>query len=292
MTNTIWAHSEVSAPARRPDPEAVAAHVLAGESPFDFVGRPEWFSFSAFDMFERCPRQYAFGYLCRLPAERPRPAAEFGSAAHAAFEAFTRERRERSTRGEGPPERADLEHYFEAAWAAGPLPAEPDAAAWRLRAEPMLDRFWAAEAAEPSETLGEELRFRLRLAVDEMATVVVIGYVDRVDRLASGAVELIDYKTGSPGRPADAESSLQLSIYALGSRDVLGLGRPERVTLRYVEHDLLLCGERTDAALDAVRVDLAVRARRIRTGGFDPTPSPRACGWCDFAARCPVGIGI
>jgi hypothetical protein len=73
--------------------------------PFDpgALPQPGWFSYSAFDTFERCPRQYAYAYLCRLPAEGPRPAADFGTAAHGAFEAFTRERRERLARGEPPP---------------------------------------------------------------------------------------------------------------------------------------------------------------------------------------------
>jgi RecB family exonuclease len=49
--------------------------------------------------------------------------------------------------------------------------------------------------------------------------------------LPTGEVELIDYKTGPAAAPECAERSLQLSIYALGCRDALGLGRPARVTL-------------------------------------------------------------
>jgi putative RecB family exonuclease len=266
----------------------MAAHVAAGGSPFDLVEPPSWFSYSSFDMFERCPRQYAFRYLCRLPAEQPRPAADFGTAAHGAFEAFTRERRERLARGEPPPTRADLERFFESAWAGTPLSAEPDAETWHQYAGPMLDRFWAAETADPAETVGEEVRFRLGLPLDPDASAIVSGFIDRIDRLPSGAVELIDYKSGLATSPEQATSSLQLSIYALACRDALGLGRPERVTLYCVEESRRFSAERTDAALDALRADLAARARAIRTSDFSPTPSPRSCGWCDFAALCPV----
>ena len=307
MTNVVWgAAADVEAeppaeppadveaeppaePPAEPDPQAIAAYVAAGGSPFDLVEPPDWFSYSAFDTFERCPRQYAFRYLCRLPAEPARPAMDFGSAAHGAFEAFTRERRERLARGEQPPTRADLGRCFESAWARTSLPAEADAETWRRRAEPMLDRFWAAELAAEAETLGEEIRFRLRLPLDPDTQVVIAGFIDRVDRLSSGAVELIDYKTGTPGLPEEAESSLQLSIYALACRDALDLGRPERVTLYIVEHGRRFSAERTDAALEALRADLAARAREIRGSDFAPTPSRRSCGWCDFTGLCPAG---
>jgi RecB family exonuclease len=287
---TAMARGQVAA--SRSDPQEVAEHVAAGGSPFDYVEPPDWFSFSAFDMFERCPRQYALRYLCRLEEKQTRPAADFGSAAHAAFEQFTRERRERSASDEAPPDREDLGRFFEAAWARSPLSGEVDAVAWRARAQPMLDRFWAAESAEPVgaiDTVCEEARFRLCLELDPENQVAVSGFIDRIDRLPSGSVELIDYKTGDVWRPEDVESSLQLSIYALGCRDALGLGRPERVTLDFVEHGRRFSAERTDAALDGVRQGLVLRAREIRGSGFAPTPGSRACGWCEFAPICSAG---
>ena len=303
------ATAPAAAPVPEPDLQAIAAHVAAGGSPFDLVERPSWFSYSSFDTFERCPRQYAFRYLCRLPAEEARPAADFGTAAHGAFEAFTRERRERLAHAEQPPTRADLNRYFEAAWIQTPLASESDAERWHRQAGPMLDRFWAAELAAEPETVGEEVRFRLELRLDPDADAdtdpdpadpyaapdaapgtpaIVTGYIDRIDRLPSGAVELIDYKSGSATSPEQAASSLQLSIYALACRDALDLGRPERVTLYCVEQSRRFSAERTDAALDALRDDLAARAREIRVSDFAPTPSPRSCGWCDFTGLCPV----
>ncbi len=62
----------------------------------------------------------------RLPARLPDPSSRtgrraftFGSTAHAAFEAFTKERRERLARGEPPPTRDDLERLFQRRVAAG-----------------------------------------------------------------------------------------------------------------------------------------------------------------------------
>jgi putative RecB family exonuclease len=287
MTTQLLGQAD-SQPSTDSSPEAMAAHLLAGGSPFDFVEPPSWFSFSSLDSFERCPRQYAFRYLCHVPADQPRPAADFGTAAHGAFEAFTRERRERSARGEPPVSRADLERFFEEAWSKTPLSSQSNAEAWHRRASSMLDCFWAAESATQRETVGEELHFQLVLRLNPDTDAVIVGYIDRVDRLPSGAVEVVDYKSGAATFPEAARSSLQLSIYALACRDALGLGRPERVTLYCVEPNLRVSSERTDAALDALREDLAARARQIRRGDFAPTPGSRACGWCDFAVACPA----
>ena len=271
----------------RPAAEEIEARVLAGGSPLDFVDPPDWFSYSAFDTFDRCPRQYALRYLCRLPADRPRPAADFGSVAHAAFEIFTRERRDRLAHGGATPSRPELEHFFEAPWTASTLAGDAEAESWRMRAEPMLDRFWQAESAEPANTIGEEIRFRLRLPSGSGLTVVVGGVIDRIDRLPSGGVELIDYKTGPTGSAQEAETSLQLAIYAVGCRDALGLGRPERVTLNFVEEGRRIGAAKTNAELCEVSAGLVARALDIRGSDFSPTPGERACGWCDYAGLCP-----
>ena len=64
---------------------------------------------------------------------------------------------------------------------------------------------------------------------------IVSGSIDRIDRLPSGGIEVIDYKTGRVSSQKGVDESLQLSIYALACRDALGLGTPERVTLYFTE---------------------------------------------------------
>jgi len=113
------------------------------------------------------------------------------------------------------------------------------------------------------------------------------GSIDRIDRLPSGGVEVLDYKTGKPGTQKTVDESLQLSIYALACRDTLGLGTPERVTLYYTEAATRMSTTRTDDQLDAAREELLALAAQVRSGDFHATPSPRTCGWCDYRAICP-----
>ena len=121
---------------------------------------------------------------------------------------------------------------------------------------------------------------------DGSAPVVITGSIDRIDRLPSGGIEVIDYKTGKVTSQKGVDESLQLSIYALACRDALGLGTPERVTLYFTESALRLSTTLTDDQLNAARADVLARVSRMRAGEFAATPGV-PCRWCDYRAMCP-----
>jgi DNA helicase-2/ATP-dependent DNA helicase PcrA len=221
--------------------------------------------------------------------ERPEtaPALSFGSMAHAAFEAFTRERRERAARGEPPPTRADLEREFRTQWVPQAFGDRDVEERYGRRVATLLDNFWEGEVASLGEALYEEQQFELRLDPGEGQDPVVIhGSIDRIDRLPSGGIEVIDYKTGKVSSQKGVDENLQLSIYALACRDALGLGTPERVSLYFTESAMRLSTTRSDEQLDAARAGILARVARMRTGDFAATPG-EACRWCDFRAMCP-----
>jgi DNA helicase-2/ATP-dependent DNA helicase PcrA len=216
-----------------------------------------------------------------VPTAETVAAFTFGSTAHAAFEAFTKERRERAARGEPPPTREDLGQLFAAEWKPTGFPDATSEQTYRRRTATLLDNFWQGELATVGTALHEELGFVLRLDPGDGTPVVRIGgFIDRIDRLPSGGIEVLDYKTGRPGTQKTVDESLQLSIYALACRDELGLGTPERVTLYYTEAALRMSTTRTDDQLDAARVELLALAAQVRSGDFRATPSPRTCAWC------------
>jgi putative RecB family exonuclease len=266
----------------------VALDSDAGANLLEVAPLPGAFSYSQLDVYVRCPLQYAFRHVYRFPEPEGRGALTFGSTAHAAFERFTRERRERAARGEPPPTREDLGRWFDEAWEPGAYGSQAAEAAYRERTAPLLDAFFAGElAATDRAVLHEELPFELVLEPDDgSAPVLVHGFIDRIDRLASGGIEVIDYKTGSPGSQKGVHENLQLTIYALACRDALGLGTPERVTLYYTELGQRMSTTRTDEQLDAAREELVARVRPIRAGAFHATPGA-VCRRCDFTAMCP-----
>ena len=207
------------------------------------------------------------------PREEPVAAFTFGSTAHEAFEAFTRERRERAARGDPPPTREDLEREFRARWVPTGFGDKTTEEGYQRRVATLLDNFWQGEVSSLSEALHEELDFELTLEPDDgSAPVIIHGQIDRIDRLPSGGIEVIDYKTGRVSSQKGVDESLQLSIYALACRDALGLGTPERVTLYFTESALRLSTTRTDEQLDLARADVLARVARMRAGEFAATP--------------------
>lgn len=266
----------------------ITLDTAAGANLLDVAALPGHFSFSAFNTYDRCPAMYAFRDVYRIPTSRTAAAASFGTAAHAAFEAFTKEYRARVARGETPPGRDDLTKFLEAEWKPTEFGDRTVEQTFERRVGTLLHNFYTGELSTLGQAELEEQWFDLTLEPgDGSPPIVVHGSIDRIDRLPSGGIEVIDYKTGRAAAPKSVEDSLQLSIYAHACRDTLGLGTPEKVTLYYTESATRLSATRTDEQLDGARADILARVARIRSGDFAATPSLRVCGWCDYAEMCP-----
>lgn len=263
----------------------------AGANLLQVAPLPSSHSYSSLNTYERCPLQYAFNYVYRLPPpDKPVAAFAFGSTAHEAFEAFTKDRRERAARGEPAPTRGDLEREFRSRWVPADFGDKITEDGYQRRVATLLDNFWQGEVSNLGEALHEELDFELTLEPgDGSAPVVIHGQIDRIDRLPSGGIEVIDYKTGRVSSQKGVDDSLQLSIYALACRDELGLGTPERVTLYFTESALRLSSTRTNDQLDATRTDILARVAQMRTGDFAATPG-QPCRYCDFRRMCPERV--
>ena len=121
------------------------------------------------------------------------------------------------------------------------------------------------------------------------------GMIDRIDRLPSGGIEVIDYKTGKLSSQKGVQESLQLSIYALACRDALGLGTPEKVTLYFTESATRMSTTRTDEQLDEARDELvrlgrASPLRRLR--GHAERRAPAGAAITRRCARAGLGNGL
>ena len=189
--------------------------------------------------------------------------------------------------GTQPVTREDLEREFRALWTPSDFGDQASEEGYQRKVANLLDNFWQGEVSSLSEALAEELDFELTIEPgDGSAPVVITGQIDRIDRLPSGGIEVVDYKTGRVSSQKGVDESLQLSIYALACRDALGLGTPERVTLYFTESAQRLSTVRTDEQLDAARAEVLATVAQLRAGVFAATPG-QPCRYCDYAAMCP-----
>lgn len=278
----------------------VSRHSPAGSSLLEVASLPQRFSHSQFRAYLECPLGYALANVYRVPIAERKGYFEFGSAIHGAFETFTVARREARAAGLPDPDFKSLESAFGNTFKPESFPDTEAAQHYRDRSGPALRRFFDRELASPSEALLFEARFLLELDPgDDSEPVRVLGFIDRIDRLPDGSIEVIDYKTGKSKSQHDVDDDDQLSMYALALREgaVLDpatgetLPAPSKLTLYFTESDLALSTTRTDEQLEQFRTRTLEVARRIRSGDFAANPDYRRCSWCDWRRLCPSRWG-
>ncbi|OGL73777.1 hypothetical protein A3E39_03520 [Candidatus Uhrbacteria bacterium RIFCSPHIGHO2_12_FULL_60_25] len=113
------------------------------------------------------------------------------------------------------------------------------------------------------------------------------GKIDRLDRRADGSYTIVDYKTGSP-KTTDTiktDDKKQLWIYQLAMEDmglsVTGLRYVYVLTGDAAEVDTLQGKER-----DEFRQEVEERMNEILLSRFTPSPNPWTCSYCDFKEIC------
>ncbi len=160
---------------------------------------------------------------------------------------------------------------------------------YERRVATLLDNFWdgrGRDARRGARTRSSTSSCGWTPATAS-APVVIHGSIDRIDRLPSGGIEVIDYKTGRVSSQKGVDESLQLSIYALACRDALGLGTPERVTLYFTESATAAQSRPGRTSSSTPPGTTSWRGWRGCGRGSSRRLPGEACRWCDYRAMCP-----
>ena len=275
----------------------MTADVLDETEDEDQIRAPASLSPSRAADFLTCPLLYRFRVIDRLP-ERPSMAATRGTVVHAVLERlFDLPAVERTPQRahdlvvpewerllEVEPELAEL---FPLLPTAGDDPERLDEATWLQTARDLLDAYFELEdptRLEPAERelfVEHDLESGLRLR----------GYVDRLDVSPTGALRVVDYKTGrAPREGFEAKAMFQMRFYALVLWRLRG-EVPRLLQLLYLGSGEVLRYEPDEADLRATERKLeaiwAAIRRATERGDWRPSPT-RLCDWCDHQALCPA----
>jgi DNA helicase-2/ATP-dependent DNA helicase PcrA len=257
-------------PARRP---------ATGRLP-SLADKPLTLSYGQVGDYLECPAKYRYGHLIRIPTPVSHQMV-YGRALHSAVQAFHR----RQMAG-GPPMSVEALHAeLDAAWESTGFLTRDHEEARRAAARKTLERFWAAQQADPATPTAVELEFSVAFGRDR-----VRGRYDRVDADASGRVTIVDYKSSDVRDAATASrrarESLQLAIY--GSAWEASHGSPPAdLVLHFLESGIEGHSSPTPKRLAGAAEQVASAADGIRAGRFDANPSPTRCGYCPFREICP-----
>ena len=237
--------------------------------------------------FMTCPLLFRYRTIDRLP-QAPSPAATRGTLVHAVLERlFDLPALERTPEAAAALLAPEWDRLLAESPEVGALFADQsELATWLTSARGLLDGYFSLEDPRRLEPAERESFVEVVLP----GGLRLRGIVDRVDVAATGAVRVVDYKTGrAPGESFEAKALFQMKFYALVLWRIRGeipallqlmyLG--DREVLRYSpdEADLLATERKLLALWAAIE-----RATQLRS--FPPKAS-KLCGWCDHQAVCP-----
>jgi DNA helicase-2/ATP-dependent DNA helicase PcrA len=235
-------------------------------------------SASDLDLYLTCPLKYKFGRVFGIPQE-PTINQRFGILIHNVLERF---HKDAGADGDGDNGLERLIDLFESGWRRSGFGSSDDELQFRDRAREAMRLYWEREREAEGEPVWLERKFDIRIGPHH-----VRGRVDRVDRVADGSYELIDYKTGERKSAADLESDLQLALYRLAAREAWGIEAGSASYYYVLDGDKVAAPIRPDDAERVERTVLEV-GEGVLGQDFEPRPAPTTCSWCDYRLICPA----
>lgn len=243
----------------------------------DFKGfMPDHFSYSQLESFRKCPLEYKLKSILKVKA-RGKPVFSFGKTIHSTLHRFaTKSLKEKVTLKE-------LYKIYDEEWIFDWYQSEKEREEFYNKGKESLKLFYNDFKENNNiliinEDSALEKGFQIKLNGD-----VVIGMIDRIDEV-KGGVEIIDYKTGSPKKTLAKDDKLQLLIYALAAKKVLGLN-PVKLTYYYLDDCSKASFEIKDGMIEKTESEIREIIQKIKRSNFKPS-SGWHCKFCDFRDIC------
>ena len=233
----------------------------------------EFFSYSQFGAYKTCPLQYKYRYVLGLPTP-PNHALSFGVTIHSTLRDFHTALMF---------EKVSLTKLFDMYDKNFQPYGYLDEKHRTIRYESgrkILEKYWEKNKGIKIKPRALEKSFTVRIG-----EVKLYGKIDRIDPLEDGGVEIVDYKTGSTKDQKSIDRDDQVTFYAIGAGEGLGM-EPKKLTYYFVESGEVFSTSRTKKQLDEKKREIMEVAAKIQSGEFEATPGMH-CNWCDFKDVCP-----
>lgn len=260
---------------------------------------PDHFSYSQLAAFEKCPLQYKFAIILRIPV-RGKANFSFGTTLHAVLYQFLKAVSQTQAQNQSnlfgfsesktakPKGKEDgfkmLTDIYTKTWLDEWYESKSQKEEYYKLGQKIIKSFYDDYSKNQPKILkinGEpalEVPFNLKVGGYTLR-----GQIDRIDELKDG-VGIVDYKTGTAKEKLDAEAKEQLLIYQLAAEEVLKL-KPQKLTYYYLNEYQQASFLGSEKDKQALKEKIVGKIEEIRKSDFAPTPGWQ-CSYCDFKDIC------
>ena len=231
-------------------------------------------SHSAIGLYLDCPLRYRLVYVDGLETEE-KFYFSFGSSLHKALAFFY------GVRVPHPPSLEDLLKFYQDNWEREGYESDEQEKEYFEYGKQILSEFYRKHIKDYYVPFAVERRFNFK--VDEIP---VTGCIDRAEKLPSGKVEIVDYKSGKDLFELDQlRKDSQLSMYQMAMEEAFGL-EVEKLTLYHLRSQTpFSIGPHSREQIELMRRHIVEVAEGIQNQEFEPKRG-NYCP-CEFPQFCP-----
>jgi len=274
---------------------------------------PDHFSYSQLAAFDKCPLQYKFAFILKVPT-RGRAVFSFGKTMHATLHDFLK------LVNEGGNKKQDNLFGFKEEPASAFARASADKSARSINfdylakiyeknwidewyetkkqkeeyyelGKKIIKEFYKEFEKNPAKVLKIDNNLALEMPFNlKIAEHTLFGVIDRIDEKDGGLpagrqeVAIFDYKTGTSKDKLDAGAKEQLLIYQIAAEEIFKI-KPKELIYYYLNDGRKASFIGSEKEKNELKEKIIQEIEQIKKSDFKPTPGWQ-CSYCDFRDIC------